>query len=741
MEIIYFLNVLKRRIWLLLGASVLSMAVAYLLTYDEARVYKSAATIATGIISYTGSDNTAVGWIQEYKVENDFNNLIAMLTSRASIGNLTYYLLKHDLNAPNNAFNQAGLAKVLEKYEQSKLQQGVNIFLSNPDSVWAGSGFVPYRKELGEAAKIMEYDQNSLTKKINIYRIKDTDYLRVEFSSGIPEMSAFVVNSLCKSFIAGYTRQKSEKSVNSLDFYQKLVADKKNELDSKLNALEQYKLSKNVANLDQQTKTTLDQIRELEVKREEAAKKVASSDNVLRNLDGYMAEDIPQQRETLNNNSRILSLQEKINELNNQYIESGYKNQNIYRQKEQLKRELDLEVNKTAAFAPDETPRTSNAQTKRDVFNRKLDAERELEEAKATVSVLDKELGRLRGGISGLVSSEASLTSFEREIQVLQNEYLVLVEKLNQAEFASLSVKANSSNLKLQEAAIIPEKPESSKAPLIALLAGIAGFTLTTLILIGLVYVDNSLSSPHQLRKFTKLPLLEVLGWVNVKELDLKQLFLHGSEKGALETFKQLVRNIRYKIDAMPDAQTLLFTGLKKQEGRTFVIVTIGYALSLNNKRVLLIDGNFKNNTLSRLPANEGPPSDKLTDTLHDYRMHKIFSPVGVLFNGKLGCVEILGSRNDGKSPSEVFAGLDFKGFMQEIRQQYDYILIEAPALNNYTDAKELSVFSDKIIAVLSAKTNFNSHDQASVNYLQNIGTKFAGVILNKMDLKNMELE
>lgn len=727
--------------WLLLGVSTFAMLITYMLTRNEARVYKAAATMATGIISYTGSDNSAVGWIQEYKVENDFNNLIAMLTSRASIGNLTYHMLKHDLEAPNNAFKKDDLLKVLEKYEKAKLQQGVDMFLSNPDSVWAGSGFVPYRREVTDAAKLMGYDQTTLAKSLNIHRIKDTDYLRVEFTSGVPEMSAFVVNSLCRSFIAGYTRQKSEKSVNSLDFYQKLVADKKTELESKLNALEQYKLSKNVANLDQQTKTTLDQIRELEIKREEAAKKVASSGHVLKNLDGYMSNEVPMQRETQHNNSRILSLQERINELNDQYIESGYKNQNIYRQKEQLKKELDYEVNKTASFAPDETPRTSNAQTKRDVFNRKLDAESELEEAKATVSVLDKELARLRGGISGLVSSEASLTSFEREIQVLQNEYLVLVEKLNQAEFASLSVKANTNTLKLQEAAIVPEKPESSKAPFISLLAGIAGFTLTTLILIGLVYVDNSLSSPHQLRKFTKLPLLEVLGWVNVKELDLKQLFMHGAEKGHLETFKQLVRNIRYKIDAMPDAQTLLFTGLKKQEGRTFVIVTMGYALSLNHKKVLLIDSNFKNNTLSRLPTDEAPRTDLLNDTLHVFGLQKVFSPTGILFSNRLGSVEILGCRNDVKSPSELFAGLDFKGFMQEMRRQYDYILIEAPALNQYMDAKELSVFSDKIIAVLSAKTNITTHDQPSINYLQNIGTKFAGVILNKMDLKNMELE
>ena len=73
------------------------------------------------------------------------------------------------------------------------------------------------------------------------------------------------------------------------------------------------------------------------------------------------------------------------------------------------------------------------------------------------------------------------------------------------------------------------------------------------------------------------------------------------------------------------------------------------------------------------------------------------------------------------------------------LKTGYDYILIEAAALNNYSDAKELSDFVESIYVVFSAEDTVDHGDDDSLKFIAGLGPKNKGAILNNVLTENLE--
>ena len=284
----------------------------------------------------------------------------------------------------------------------------------------------------------------------------------------------------------------------------------------------------------------------------------------------------------------------------------------------------------------------------------------------------------------------------------------------------------------------VPEEPIPDNKYLLAGFAGLVTGSLATLLLFLLAFFDLSLNSPNQFMKFTNLNLLGTLNRVKDNNLDLKQLFSTYTNDVNLETFKESVRKIRYIIEESKET-TFLFTSTKDGEGKTFLILTLAYALTLKDKKIMLIDTNFKNNTLTRM-SNETIQQDNLSHTrlIGENNLGEQFEAkrINTMFN--LENVDIIGNRGTSNSPSEFFAGRDFQNFINELSDSYDYIFLEGAALNKYSDTRELVGFADRVISVFSSESEIKETDKDSINYLVSLKEKFMGSILNKLDIKNL---
>src|SRR5690606_39031297 len=100
---------------------------------------------------------------------------------------------------------------------------------------------------------LYEYSSWQLTPDLQVGRIKDTDYVKIQFISEDPRLSAFVVNTLAEECIRYDNRIKESRSGQSVTFFENLMKEKKKILDEKTQLLNSYKSSNNVVNYSLET--------------------------------------------------------------------------------------------------------------------------------------------------------------------------------------------------------------------------------------------------------------------------------------------------------------------------------------------------------------------------------------------------------------------------------------------------------------------------------------------------------
>ena len=293
MDIFILLKILYKRKWLLIFAMLLATICSYYMASQRPPTYSSESLISTGIMDYgvptsTSADNV---YIQPYKIESNFTNLIEIMKSRGSIDILTTRLVLHDLQNPMPFKN---LENVHQLFSLTEIQQSIQYFeiktMSNFQTsfVSGNPNFKKQEKVAQEIANMLGYDYQSLANSIDISRVPNADFLKVRFTNGTPQLASFAVNTFSQEFIKYYTKLKDKQSDISVSFYSKLATQKKTDLDNKIELLRQYKLNNSVINLDEQSKVVVDQIRQLELSREEANKKIPSYNNAIKNLDFHL---------------------------------------------------------------------------------------------------------------------------------------------------------------------------------------------------------------------------------------------------------------------------------------------------------------------------------------------------------------------------------------------------------------------------------------------------------------------
>jgi succinoglycan biosynthesis transport protein ExoP len=770
MDFNYFFHLLLERKWLILSLTLLAGVVTFFVSQQSSQQFKSRALIATGITeskSPTAVIDQAVN-TRPFEVENQFSNLSEMVYSKSVIGLLSKELVKHDLNS-NKPFRD--WSELREEYSDEQLLHALEILetkfnldrregagaagLSDQESrallqrfeqgdTLSLGDFVPESAEemetMGSTAdealltsilRGMGYNYTALVESLIIYRVRSTDYMRFECVSENPELSAFVVNTLAEEFIRYYSRIKSERSDASVDFFTKLTFEKKQELDQRVNDLKAYKLEHRIINIEDQSSGRIGQIQTLELEREQENKRIPASMQAIRAIDRQLNSAEASAASLQANSRRVQNLREELTDLTNQAVAASAAGQDdtpIRRQMESKRRELNKVVEEIAS---EDKSLSSNTQS---LLATRLNLEIDLEVARAGVNSIDRELARLKQSVGNFVEEDANIQAYEREISLVQEEYLDYVNKLNMAKLMALT---SGNQITIIERGEVPDIPEASGAVKMAAFASAVAFAFTLALLFALAFFDMTLKSPSRFQMMTEVPLVGYLNQLKYDNLDLETFFNQKSHDKDLETFKQLLRKIRYQLE-QNNAKRVLITSTRQQEGKSFLIISLAYSLSLNNKKVLIIDTNFKNNTLTEMlqTANQ---ENLLANTklIGDARLDDEFVTTGIINRTTHSGIDLIGSKGGYNSPSEIFAGKNFDKLLDSLELTYDYIFLEGSSINDYSDTQELVEYVDHVITVFSAESQLKAVDRQSLDFLQSLQEKFLGAVLNRVELKH----
>jgi succinoglycan biosynthesis transport protein ExoP len=707
MELSSYLALLGRYKFTIIIIVLASVIGSYFLVKNLPDEYISSTQIATGIVDASKHllDKDANAAAQQEQVNQEFNNLQEILKLKKLIDNVSYQLIIHDLSNPNpfrklnhqfKNLSQPAITHALIVFRQ-KLQNGEPLSLYDKDE-----------NGLNELLISMKYDERSLRKDLIIERDVESDFITVSYASENPQLSAFIVNALCKEFLDYYTVNVKQSETNAITFLSNLLDEKRNALNEKKAELQQYKISNGILNLDDQSRTINEQINNYEDKKLQAEKDIASYNGAIKSIDDRFN---PKDRAYIESsiskyNQGVTNTEEQLHILNDQYVHSGF-DPKYKPAADSLQKQLTDEINTGS-----DKYITNPLVAKDDLVRQKMTLEVSRDLAKYSVVSIEKELGELRGKFARLVPFDAVVKTFEYDINTASQEYLDVLNKYNQTNLES--------NFSIKLAQVEPATPntaEPSKKMLLIALSGLVSLVLCMLVLFVFYYLDDTIKEPIDLVNKTQLPLLGVLNTIPGKP-DLKKLW-DVENRQKMQQYKELLRSVRFEIDQeLKGEKILAITSLGRGEGKTLLATSLAYSYSAINKKVLLIDGNFNNPTVSTTVQ------PKLF--VEDYFRNNSY------IEKDNSAISVLGNRGGDITLLEINDEKNIRHDLDELKSRYDIILIDLPPLDSLNKSKEWILFANKTIAVFECNKNIPRSQSQYIDYLKNLNHKFAGWVLNK---------
>jgi len=747
MDLLYILRVLRQRIWILIGIPVLSVLLSIFLVSKLDDQYKSTAQIATGSISDESVDLSELK-SGSYEVNSRITNIIESMNSIPMVSLVSYQLILHDLEEAT-PFREMKTEDLYFEWNDKVKQEFIDIFKDRLANLKPLNTFEEEDNKLLTILYSYRYDFGSLMEDdLTIKRQGSSDFINVEYVSENPLLSAYLVNTLCKEFIRFNRASKADKSSESIEILESLLAQKKKILDDKTAALNTYKEVNKIYNISAESQQKIEQLTEYELNKEAEQKRISGLQLSLATVEARIK---PQQTkgkdEIMHVNKRIIDLRKKINE--------GAANNMDARTLNQLRDELQLEMSRlTVMNNEDQQEELKQLIKDRDTYSL------ELQIAKSNLMAIQQSLQKLKFDVSGFAGKEAEMANIQLQVQLASDEYLAVQEKFNESENKAL-VGGTSIRQVIQGQ---PSKdPEPSNSLLLVGLAGFGSLALVVMVVLGLEFVDFSIRTQEKLETLTGLKAMGTVNEINNHDLNLPKAFALKNKDVEIDRFVHSLRKLRFDIQNS-NSKYFLVTSTQDNVGKSFITVCVAYALSLTSKRVLIIDTNFKNNSLTKLliPKPEkqkllgkglmaktmlllkegkgnghhaGDESFTQGNLNDDEAGHKTIIQNTVYQN-----VDIIGNQGGTESPFEILAGKDFTELLKSLGEQYDYIFLEGASLNEYSDSKELMEFVEKIIPVFSAHSSLNSLDKESIKYLKSMDSKLMGAILNNVKLKDLKV-
>lgn len=736
MDLIYFFKVLFRKKWIILGLALLAVIATFFFKMGKKDMYVSQAQYSTGFTAEKVRMIDGSSGIDIYAADVKFNNVIETFKSPRVINTIGYKLLLHDLTDPSKAYR-----KLSEKQKKSPVFKAIN----KDTAVRAIQSAILNNKLLSsntekerillEYFELYGYHYDGLMNGLVIERVGRTDYLDIYFYSETPELSAVVVNSMGQEFINYYRTISSQRTEEGAESIKKIVTDQQNRIDSLGQKLLTAKKSQGSIDPVSLSTSAMEAVKELET----ALASEKSKQNEHLNRKQYLtvrlneltggASSTP--TNTGGGAEEVIRLTNKKNELVAELSRKGGSDPALEKQISDLRAEI--------AKASRAGTGSRNPNRDKDINDLKMQIAEEdalYRAASSTIADYTSRISKYSGmATSAPVGSDVIISGIQSRIDLENAALGTAMGKLTQAQgLVKDDPTANFIQTGIGQPAI---GPESKKTLLTMIVAGMSMFFLASVIFLLLEVFDPRVKTPSIFKKQVKLNLVNTLNKVplkNASEQDIVQNDFEGKKYTKEIFFKNSVRKLRFELLKNPN-KTYLFTSTQKGSGKSTIIDAVATSLVMSKKKVLIIDLNFANNSITRKYS----PDVLIQNLAGKLNLETSLSNQNVWSKTPVDGLSVIGCETSTQTPSEALPAIDMDAFLSKLKEHFDYVLIEGAALNDVVDSQELAIYSDAVFTIFSANNAITPADEKSIRFISSLGDKNKGTVLNNVLKDNLD--
>ena len=330
-------------------------------------------------------------------------------------------------------------------------------------------------------------------------------------------------------------------------------------------------------------------------------------------------------------------------------------------------------------------------------------------------------------------------TLLKRDVDSNRQLYEGLLEKLKQA---GVTAGLKSTNFRVVDDARPPNAPIEPNIPRNLLFALVLGITSGVGLAFLLEGMDNTVRTTEQAQMISALPSLGMI------PLGSKSRNGNGTGRLALTSSREVVELV---TQVRPQSQmaesyralrtslllsslgappkVIMVTSARPQEGKTTTAINSAIVLAQKGVRVLLVDADLRRPSVHKT-LGMGPRSGLSNVLTGNATLEQAIAPSPILPN-----LFVLAAGSPPPNPAELLASLNMKDVLNELREQFDHVVIDTPPTLSVTDAVVLSPRVDAIILVIRSGQTTKQALRRARDILMQVNAHVTGVLLNAVDL------
>lgn len=562
----------------------------------------------------------------------------------------------------------------------------------------------------------------------------NTHIIEVHYRSPDKELAANVVNTLMTTYTENNFKSRFDSTMQASDWLSKQLVDLQMKVETSQEKLVRYQREHEILGIDEKQNITTQKLDELNKALTMAESERMDKESVYRLVQAGDTDTIASAATVLDAagagstsqstllealRTREADLNIQAAELNTQFGPSYPKLAQINNQVKEIDAQLLAETKKIGGKIKGQ-------------YMAALQRENMLHDA----------LEKQKQEANKLNESAIEYSLLKRDLDTNRQLYEGLLEKLKEA---GVSAGLRSNNFRIVDVARVPTAPVEPNIPRNLSFAFMLGLTSGVGLAFLLEGLDNTVRTTEQAQMISGLPPLGMipLGSRATREGSSSKRLVIATSKEAVELITQVrpqsqmaesYRALRTSLllsNLGAPPKVIMVTSALPQEGKTTTSINCAVVLAQKGIRVLLIDADLRRPSIHKT-LGMGPRSGLSNVLTGSATLEQAITRSTILPN-----LNILPAGTPPPNPAELLASTNMRDVLDELRGQYDHIVVDTPPTLSVTDAVVLSPRADAIVLVIRSGQTTKQALRRSRDILMQVNAKVSGVLLNAVDLSS----
>jgi tyrosine-protein kinase Etk/Wzc len=349
------------------------------------------------------------------------------------------------------------------------------------------------------------------------------------------------------------------------------------------------------------------------------------------------------------------------------------------------------------------------------------------------INGLTSELNALQQKLKKLPAADQIAVSLMRDVDVKNQLYILLLNKIQEVQVVKSGIL---SDVRILDYAKIPNEPLSKKPLLVLTAALLFGFLLGAGIIMLRRTLTQRIQDPYWVERNLAIRNLAIVPYSKIQDKNSKQyakklanhidvLALTQPGDMAIESLRSLRTSVQLMLPSLHN-NIIGIMGIAPGVGKSFVSVNFAHVLADIGKRVLLIDGDLRRGHLHSYFNKERVPG--LSEILQGKA-----SPADIIYESTNPNLDLISTGVFTSNPSELLEAPAFKNLLEEVKMQYDVVLVDTAPIMAVTDGILIAKHASANLLVLGAGEHSKQEVEITLRRLETNNIKLLGTVFNSL--------